>query len=540
VPAAEALRRLRARLRDRADSEHEQAFTRLVVVPAMFAYMLWAPHPPEEAGRVVLLSAAIFAFGLAAALAVIAHILWRPAPNPARRLASMGVDVGGVAAGMLVGGVTSTVFFPILLWIILGYGFRFGRPYLFAAAGMSIAAFGVVLALSAEWRAMPFVDTALLLSLVILPGYFSVLLTRLTDAIRRAEEASRAKSHFVAAVSHEFRTPLNAVIGMSEIMGTTRLSRDQADMVATIRAAAVGLLGLVDNVLDLAKLEARHFTIDAEAPLDLHRVLGAVRQMLLHAAAAKGLYLRQRIGPDVPHRLRGDGRAVHQILVNLVGNAIKFTERGGIVVEVEAVEREADGGARLRFEVRDTGLGLSPAAQAGIFERFAQADETRRRVIGGTGLGLSIARELVELMGGAIGVVSAQGRGSRFWFELPLAQAGAGEAFEEPARGEVVVLGGRAAATAAVARLDRLGWRGRAVASDEAALQLARAGDPPPRLVLVVAREPPVDVARLADELGRRGGAEPVDIATFGAGLGALPELTLADLPEDADDAAPM
>ncbi len=150
MPAAEVLGRLRARLRDRADSEHEQAFTRLVVVPAMFAYMLWAPHPPEAAGRILLLSAGIFAFGLLTALAIIAHILWRPAPNPARRGVSMAVDVAGVAAGMLVGGVTSTVFFPILLWIILGYGFRFGRPYLFAAAGMSIAAFAGVLALSTE------------------------------------------------------------------------------------------------------------------------------------------------------------------------------------------------------------------------------------------------------------------------------------------------------------------------------------------------------------------------------------------------------
>jgi two-component system, sensor histidine kinase RpfC len=151
VPAAAALLgRLRERLRERADSEHEQAFTRLLVVPAMFAYMLWAPHAPDRARLVVLLSAGIFAFGLASALAIIAHILWRPAPNLLRRLVSMAVDVAGVGAGMLVGGTTSTVFFPILLWIILGYGFRFGWPYLFAAAGMSISAFSGVLLLSAD------------------------------------------------------------------------------------------------------------------------------------------------------------------------------------------------------------------------------------------------------------------------------------------------------------------------------------------------------------------------------------------------------
>ena len=233
---------------------------------------------------------------------------------------------------------------------------------------------------------MPYIGVGLLLALIMLPAYFAVLLTKLTHAIQRAEEASRAKSHFVAAVSHEFRTPLNAVIGMSELLRTTRLSPDQGDMVATIRAAATGLLGLVNNVLDLAKLEAQRFTVDV-APYDLHQVLATVRHILFHQARSKGLHLRLRLAPDLPYRLRGDGRALQQVLLNLAGNAVKFTEQGGIVIEVGLIGARP-GPGRLRFEVRDTGLGLSPAAQASIFERFAQADETRRKVIGGTGLGL--------------------------------------------------------------------------------------------------------------------------------------------------------
>lgn len=528
------LPRLRQRLADRADSEHEQAFTRFVVVPGMLVYMLWAPQPPERAGFVLAATIVIFALGMTAATAIIAHILWRPQVSPARRVAGMIVDVSGVGASMMVGGVSASAFFPLLLWIILGHGFRYGRPYLIAAAGTSAVTFGLVLAFSPDWRAMPYIGAGLLLALFMLPAYFAVLLTKLKRAIEKAEEASRAKSHFVAAVSHEFRTPLNAVIGMSELLRTTRLSPDQGDMVATIRAAATGLLGLVNNVLDLAKLEARRFTVE-DTPYDLHQVLATVRHILFHQARSKGLHLRLRLAPEVPYRLRGDGRALQQVLLNLAGNAVKFTERGGVVIDLGLIGLRP-GPLRLRIEVRDTGLGLSPAAQARIFERFAQADETRRKVIGGTGLGLSIARELVELMGGTIGVTSKQGVGSCFWVELPLQPAAETCSFDEPQRGQVIVLGSRNPATAVVGRLDRLGFKGRAVASVETALQLLR-GDSPARVVVVTGHEPPVDIDYLAGELARLGGAEPIDLITLGAGRGDLPDLTLADLPANVDDA---
>ncbi len=526
---------VRQRLSNRPDSEHEQAFTRFVVVPGMLAYMLWAPQPPGRWNFVFAANMVIFAAGMSAATGIIAHILWRPGVNPVRRVVGMVVDVGGIGSSMLVGGVSASAFFPLLLWIILGHGFRYGRPYLFAATGASVVTFGLVLAFSPDWRQMPYIGAGLLLALILLPAYFAVLLTKLTHAIERAEEASRAKSHFVAAVSHEFRTPLNAVIGMSELLRTTRLSPDQADMVATIRAAATGLLGLVNNVLDLAKMEARRFTVE-DTPYDLHQVLATVRHLLFHQARSKELYLRLRLAPELPYRLRGDGRALQQVLLNLAGNAVKFTERGGIVIEVGLIGVRP-GPGRIRFEVRDTGLGLTPTAQATIFERFAQADETRRKVIGGTGLGLSIARELVELMGGTIGVTSKQGVGSCFSIELPLTPAAEGEGFEEPARGQVIVLGSRSPAMAAVSRLDRLGFKGRAVASVETALELLRR-DTPARVVVVTAHEPPVDLERLAGEIARAAGPEPIDLITLGSGHGDLPDLTLADLPANVDDPA--
>lgn len=542
---------LRRRLGGRPDTEHEQALTRLIVVPAMLAYMLWAPFPPEDAAWVRRVSLLIFAAGMAWALLVALDILWRPGVSHARRFLSLLADVAGIAASMLAGGTTASVFFPLLLWIILGYGFRYGRAYLILAAAASIASFSTVLALSPDWQRAPFVDMAMLIALVILPAYFAVLLGKLTHAVQRAEEASRAKSHFLAAMSHEFRTPLNAVIGMSDVLATTRLDGEQRDMVATVRTAATGLLSLVDDVLDLARLEARRFTVD-DVPFDLHDLLAAVRHLLFHAAAEKGLYLRLRLDPDTPYRLRGGARALRQILLNLLGNAIRFTEAGGIVIDVRPVAAPSAAvpadAVRLRIEVRDTGLGLSAAAQARVFERFSQAEETRRKVAGGTGLGLSIVRELAELMGGEIGVESVEGRGSRFWVELPLAvapadstAAGPGEGLDDAGGGEVVVLASREAAATVLDRLARLGHRGRAVASAEAAAELARGRERSAAALLVVrdvGRHPP-DVAALAAAVVREGGPEPIDIVTLAVAGGraeALPDVTLADLDEAAED----
>jgi two-component system sensor histidine kinase RpfC len=505
------LGRLRRRLRERPDTEHEQAVTRLIVVPGMFAYMLWVPLPPAEADAARFASFLIFAAGSAAAVAVILHILRHPGVNRARRALSLVADVAGVTAGMLVGGTTASVFFPLLLWIILGYGFRYGRPYLIAAAVLSVAAFSLVLALSPDWRRTPFISVALILALVILPAYFAVLLAKLTDAVRRAEEERRAKSHFLAAKSHEFRTPLNAVIGMGEALATTRLDADQRDMIATVRAAAIGLLGLVDDVLDLARLEARRFTVD-DAVFDLHELLATVRHLVFHAANAKGLHLRLRLAPDTPYRLRGGPRALRQVLLNLVGNAVRFTEAGGVTIGVRPVAwpeggEPVGGTSRLRFEVSDTGLGLSPEAQGRVFERFTQAEETRRKVVGGTGLGLSIARELVELMGGRIGGRECPGRRILLLARAPdrrrrprrrrprPAPAASEDAAAETGRGEVLVLGGDEEVAAALERLARAGFRGRSVASVEAALGLV-ARHERPAVLLVTARQPPGGPAR--------------------------------------------
>jgi two-component system, sensor histidine kinase RpfC len=534
-----ALRRVWARLRAREDSEHEQALVRIAVAFVMYLYLLAIPHAPEDHELIVRWVTVIFAADLVAAVGILAHIVRHPAVNPRRRLFAIFIDTLAPTSTMLVGGPSASALYPMLLWVILGHGFRYGRPYLWAAAGLALVMFGTVVIVSPEWREIPALAGALVASLVILPIYFAVLLRKLTNAIARAEEASRAKSHFLAAMSHELRTPLNAIIGMSELLGTTRLDVEQRDMTATVRTAATSLLGLVDQVLDLAKIEERRFTIEVE-PFDLHDSLVRLRLLLGHLAAAKGLALKLRLAPGTPWRLRGGPRQLHQALVNLVGNAIKFTDRGRVVIRVEPTRRE-ESTVWLRLAVEDTGIGLSAEAQASVFERFVRSDESVRRGISGSGLGLNITRELAELMGGRVGMTSALGQGSTFWLELPFAlEDGSGGAEAEALGGRVVVLGGRDSAAALADRVQRFGCEARCVATAESAAELLRHhADDARQVVLVTGRSPPVDVAALAALLGATLPVEPVDLIAVGLEprAGAAAALTLADLPADVGDA---
>ena len=241
----------------------------------------------------------------------------------------------------------------------------------------------------------------------------------LTESNRQLEEAARAKSDFLDRMSHELRTPMNGVVGMTELLARTPLSATQSHLTATIRSSAQILLQIVNDLLDLSKIRAGKVALE-QLPIDLEQVLEECTSMFAGAADNKGIELIVCPPAPVERVLLGDPLRLRQVLMNLVGNAVKFTERGEVVVRAD-VESGEENRATVRLVVADTGIGMDATAMGRIFEPFSQADETTTRRFGGTGLGLAICRELAELMGGRIAVESRPGVGSTFELELPLA-----------------------------------------------------------------------------------------------------------------------
>ncbi|NCA70922.1 MAG: response regulator [Sphingobacteriia bacterium] len=339
---------------------------------------------------------------------------------PARVYVGICLDVITISLAIFITREAISPFYLLYILVFISAGTRFGKYPLLVASLVAVTAYNLVLIALDQWRMHAFEAGFFLVLLILLPLYQYSLVRKVQDARAEAERANQAKGDFLAFMTHELRTPLTGVIGMAELLKTTPLTPEQRDDLDAIACSADALAALIGDILDFSKIDARQLKLE-RIPFDPRTPFREVCATLGPVARTGGLELICDLDPALPRMVEGDQLRVRQILFNLVGNAVKFTERGQVLVRARVRPAEAElTQAHLLCEVVDTGIGIAREALPRLFESFRQADESTTRRFGGTGLGTTIARELALLMGGRIGVESELGEGSRFWVRLPL------------------------------------------------------------------------------------------------------------------------
>jgi len=397
--------------------EWGQAIVRVTICVIFLLYLVGMASPIRLSQGIPFWTTYLVGY-IALSLAFALQIKRSTTSSGIRRLITNIGDIGTITLLMITNGEIGFPLFVMYLWVTLGNGFRFGVPPLIVSTALSVIGFGVVIALSPAWDQHPPLIGGVMLAIIVLPLYTGHLIRQLNLAHAKVKEASNAKSEFLARMSHELRTPLNGILGSSEILrDSPRLVPEERSLLDVIEDSVNASLRQINNVLDFSKLESGKLALE-DSDLDLHQLLNNTTSIIQPSISKKRLRFLLRIAPDVPYHLRGDAHHLRQIIFNLLANAVRFTEKGSVRLDV-TLKAQAGSTAQLRFEVHDTGIGIAPEAIKNIFDSFAQEDTSTTRRFGGTGLGTTIAKNLVELMGGEIGATSIKHQGSTFWFELP-------------------------------------------------------------------------------------------------------------------------
>lgn len=349
---------------------------------------------------------------------VLLYIMRRPGNIPRRYIVTF-IDIVYVTISSLMVGKSDSPFYLLYIIIFISQGGRFGRPYLFASAAFSTLSFGLVCFLDPDFSSHAMESTFKLIALIVLPLYLDSMLKTIQRAREAADEANESKSRFLATMSHEIRTPMSGAIGMINLLKVTKLNDEQKIYVNGLSTSANRLHMLINDILDFSKIEAGKIRLENRC-FSIEDTLDEVSVVLSSLAKQKHIGFHYEIDPAVPKNILGDSYRLCQILLNLAGNAIKFTEQGSVTIRA-LINNDTH---CLRIEIIDTGIGIDKKDLSHIFESFSQADSSTTRRFGGSGLGTTIARELVRMMDGEIGVSSEISQGSTFWFEIPLNLSG--------------------------------------------------------------------------------------------------------------------
>ncbi len=346
---------------------------------------------------------------------------------PVRPYFTLLADISATSLAIFLTSEAISPFYLLYIWIFVSYGTRYGKILLMVASILSLTAYNLVLVALDEWGGHTFEAFFFLLLLVLLPLYQYSLLRKLHIARQEAERANRARGDFLATMTHELRTPLIGILGMARLMQSTPLDAEQKEYMHSIRSSAQLLRALIGDILDFSRIDANKLELE-DAPFDIRNLVRSVTSALANEAQEKQLELNCWVDARVPAKLQGDHLRVSQILFNLLGNAIKFTERGSVMMRVAFEEsHESLPKPHVLIEIEDTGIGIPQDKLEKVFDKFWQLDASNSRRYGGTGLGTTVARDLSRRMGGDISVRSRIGAGSTFSVRLPLIK-GAGAA----------------------------------------------------------------------------------------------------------------
>jgi two-component system sensor histidine kinase RpfC len=363
--------RLKQRLAQTSDSEPEQAIKiRLTVSIAILIYFCFPWHEGETFVETVRSLPGLIALGYCfGSIAIVTAILISPKPSSIRKISGILLDLTSLSILMFYAGAESIFLYVFYLWVMLGNGFRYGPKYLYISLIVGFSGFSIAISWGEYWQDIQPVALSLLILMALVPLYTAFLIKNLHAAIASAKSANEAKSRFLAN-------------------------------------------------MDISKIEAGKITIAHES-FDLHQIINRIIQIKMPMGKTKGIAVSCYIDAATPFYIEGDPQHLRQVLINLIGNAIKFTDKGSVKLRVCPVVNNDSGQPGIRFEIQDTGIGIPEASLATIFDDFTQVESEPGSTVGGTGLGTTISKELVELMGGEIGVESEIGRGTTFWFELP-------------------------------------------------------------------------------------------------------------------------